>query len=58
MNDSEEEGESSEWSVIAWDYSVLTLLDCIGQRGFKYNDITAARKICTAVSNITVHKNK
>jgi hypothetical protein len=36
-------------SVIAWHYSVLTLLDCMGQRGFEYSDITAARKIHTAV---------
>jgi hypothetical protein len=36
-------------SVLAWHYSVLTLLHYIDERGFKYNDITATRKICTVV---------
>jgi hypothetical protein len=30
---------------------VHTLLDYMGQRGLEYTDITAARKICTAVSS-------
>jgi hypothetical protein len=33
----------------AWHYSVLTLLNYMGQRGFEYSDITATRKICTAM---------
>jgi hypothetical protein len=36
-------------SVVAWHYSALTLLDCMGQRWFEYSDITAARKICAAM---------
>jgi hypothetical protein len=36
-------------SVIAWHYSVLTLLDYMGQTGFEYGGITVARKIHTAI---------
>jgi hypothetical protein len=36
--------------VIAWHYSVLTLLEYMDQRGFEYSDITAARKTCAARS--------
>jgi hypothetical protein len=36
-----------------------TLLDYMGQRGFKYTDIRAAQKIRTAVkSSLIVQKNK
>jgi hypothetical protein len=49
-DESEEEGESSECvsrSMVL--QCVDTLLDIMGQRGFKYSDITAARKIHTAI---------
>jgi hypothetical protein len=36
-------------SVIAWHCGVLTVLYLMGQRGFKYSDITAARNICTPI---------
>jgi hypothetical protein len=36
-------------SVVAWHCCVDTLLDYMGQRRFRYSDVTAARKICTAV---------
>ncbi|GBN71920.1 hypothetical protein AVEN_136471-1 [Araneus ventricosus] len=29
--------------------SMETLLDCMGQRGFDYDDITAVRKICVDI---------
>jgi hypothetical protein len=46
-------------SVKAWHYSVMTLLDYVSQRGFKYSDVTAAEKICTAVRRkVKSHKNK
>jgi hypothetical protein len=47
---SEEDGESSEHvshSIVL--QCVDTLLDYMGQSGFEYSDITAARKIYTAV---------
>jgi len=31
-------------SFIAWCFSVLTILDYMSQRGFKYSDITATGK--------------
>jgi hypothetical protein len=42
-NESEEKGKSNERK------SLDTLLDYMGQTGFGYSDITAARRICTAV---------
>jgi hypothetical protein len=49
-DESEEEGESSECvSHSKVLQRVDNLLDYMGQRGFKYSDITANRKIHTAV---------
>jgi hypothetical protein len=36
-------------SFIAWCFSVLTILDYMSQRGFKYSDITATGKSRTAM---------
>jgi hypothetical protein len=36
-------------SFIAWCFSVLTILDYMSKRGFKYSDITATRKSRTAM---------
>jgi hypothetical protein len=44
-----EEGESAHVSHSMVLHCADTLLDNMGQRGFKYSDITAARKIRTAV---------
>jgi hypothetical protein len=45
-DESEEEGQSSECIS---QYSVLTLLDYMGQTGIECSDLTAARSICTAM---------
>jgi hypothetical protein len=48
-------------SVTAWCYSVLTKLKYMGQRVFEYSDITATRKIHTAmrmILNISNAPNK
>jgi hypothetical protein len=49
-DESEEEEKVVSALVTSWHYSVLTLLDCVGQRGFRYSDITATRKICTVMT--------
>jgi hypothetical protein len=47
---SEEEGESSECVSYSMALQCVdTVLDYMGQRGFEYSDITAARKIYTAM---------
>jgi hypothetical protein len=51
-NESEEEGESVRVSHCMVLQCVDTLLDYMGHRGFEYSDITAVRKICTAVRSL------
>jgi hypothetical protein len=49
-DESEKEEECSEYvSYCVVLQCVNILLDYLGQRRFEYNDITVARKICTAV---------
>jgi hypothetical protein len=45
-------------SVLAWRYSALILLDCMGQRRFDYSDVTATRNIRTAMRRSLISLQK
>jgi hypothetical protein len=58
-DESEEGGQNSEHISHSMALQCIALLDYMGEKGFKYSDITAARKIHTAMRrSLKVHKNK
>lgn len=46
------EGESSEFITVWWLQCPETLLDYMGQRWFKYSDITSTSNICIAMRSL------